>query len=141
MTLDLDALERLERIATKGEWLVAVNGRNAETCLRFIWRNDYGGALSPEGRNVGCARVASHIQAKDAEFVAALRNAAPELLAAARAAERLRAEVVRMREVIQADHAFEVMTRSVTGEGCTCQDCVSDAASPQAGRGEEQSRG
>lgn len=98
--LDLDALAALERAATPGEWLVALNG-SAETCLRFIWRNDYGGNLSPEGRNVGATRVARDFHEKDAALTAALRNAAPQLIAAAREAERLRAALANAERVAQ----------------------------------------
>ena len=77
--LDLDELERLLAEATPGPWRGEENGD---------------GYLMHRSRpEVVLGRIAHGNSRVDAVFVAALRNAAPHLLALARAAERFAAAV------------------------------------------------
>jgi hypothetical protein len=98
MTIDLDELERLEREATAGPWFAeggSINS-NSENYHRDC------GLLLPnwEGafENIG-----------DATFIAALRNAAPALIARARRADELEKENAWLQE------AGTVLARRVTG--------------------------
>jgi hypothetical protein len=78
MTIDLDELERLEREATAGPW--------------HVYDDDE--LIGPNKISVVSASIDDHGyfgEAGDAAFVAALRNAAPALIARARRADELEA--------------------------------------------------
>lgn len=83
-TPDLARLETLERAATPGKWTIS-------------W-SVFGDTVSPKYKRLGGAPdehgwrtiTADLLLDRDAEFLVALRNAAPWLLAQAREAERLR---------------------------------------------------
>jgi hypothetical protein len=78
MTLDLDELERLEREATAGPWRVNTFHPNS--------------VLSESRRCLAkCISFASPGGEEDAALIAALRNAAPALIARARRADELEA--------------------------------------------------
>lgn len=69
---------------TPGPWLSVRVGKQGVTWR--IWRNDNAGELSPEGNNEGYACIAPHVHG---EANASLIAAAPELLAACKAAEKM----------------------------------------------------
>ena len=90
MTLDIDALEALLAKATPGPWRadpkrLIMNGQQGPIMSYLA-----GSGAEPEGMKVSLAseRVADH------KLVAALRNAAPALLKAARQEEKMRAALV-----------------------------------------------
>src|SRR5690554_4441481 len=83
MTIDLDNLERLEREATPGKWFAEVMCGDAREPTEIFAS---GPAHEVRGRGtVNHARAGGNA-AKDAKLIAALRNAAPALIAELRAA-------------------------------------------------------
>jgi hypothetical protein len=89
--LDLAELRRLEAAATPGPWAAAVGSgsKRRKQQIALIGRADMRG----QGE-AGCIAVLAGVpathRADDAELCAALRNAAPSLLAAAEAVQRVR---------------------------------------------------
>jgi hypothetical protein len=94
MTLDLDELERIEREATAGPWRVNTFHPNS--------------VLSESRRCVAkCVSVASPGGEEDATFITAIRNAAPALIARARRADELEAELQAVKESLTAANSPE----------------------------------
>lgn len=85
--VDLARLEALERAATPGEW-AATHHRNGGSSVRLA--HD---PTNERGQIAGCTFGKKSETRADAELIAALRTAAPWLLAQAREAERLQEEV------------------------------------------------
>jgi hypothetical protein len=110
--VDLARLEALAESATPGEWSfynrdlwVGVTADELGRADRLAAESDY----SDEAEDI--FEKAAHVfcgdpeRVEDAEFIAALRNAAPQLLAAFRAVERVRAlcDVVRQLQAADPD--------------------------------------
>ena len=78
--LDLDALEAKVAAMTRGEWEAGRNGDNGRTY--YVW------VTNPKGRLEPSCQISTRVLGKvNAEGIAALRNAAPALIAQARRAE------------------------------------------------------
>jgi hypothetical protein len=98
MTLDLDELERLEREATAGPWRVSPHaihyvdtaGERSDTVCKCYQDSPKRGEPAP-----------------DATFIAALRNAAPALIARARRADELEAELQAVKDSLTATNSPE----------------------------------
>ena len=96
MTLDLDALEKLEQEATAGSWRVSphathyvdTTGERSDTVCKCYQDSPKRGEPVP-----------------DAALIAALRNAAPALIARARRADELEAEVKSLLELVERHEA------------------------------------
>lgn len=79
--LDLDALEALEQAATPGEWQSYGDG------LHEVFTTADHGDEDPPSVTYGSDRVS------DSAFIAAIRNAAPDLITAARERDELQARI------------------------------------------------
>ena len=98
--VDLDALDRLIAAATPGPWTRTKPQRDADG-----WPMGVGVAGCGPGCMIYASPPAGSFPSSDAELIAALRNAAPALIAELRAA---RAELARMRDVLATrDEALE----------------------------------
>jgi hypothetical protein len=102
MTLDLDELERLEREATAGPWQPDNEHRN-------VLRDVEGYSLLTTDRpSYGTqSEFGAFTQDEDAAFIAALRNAAPALIARARRADELEAELQAVKDSLTATNSPE----------------------------------
>jgi hypothetical protein len=108
--LDLDALARLESRATAGPWRVVLDDSESATTVWQVCTSTDHPARDDSDHMVVydcCADGGLHgkpwYREADAEFIAALRNAAPELIRLAREADRLRPVVDAARELLDAD--------------------------------------
>jgi hypothetical protein len=99
--LDLDELDRLEKKASFGPWRIDYNPDYSPN----LWvGNDDVSSLMKWEPWTGDPENHEEIQQQDfddAAFVAALRNAAPGLIAAARERDELRAERDKLRETLE----------------------------------------
>lgn len=119
--IDLDELERLEREATPGPW--EWNGIAIEA-----GRTD---VLAPgESNSFGYGTI--HIAEEDQDLIAALRNAAPTLIAELRVARKRIAEIEeeneQLRWVVRAS-----CVRTPT-PGCDCPGCETARERAEASR-------
>jgi hypothetical protein len=89
-TLDLEALEKLEREATPGPWRIEPSGAPIGHRQWELVAGEHAGEVTVLERFGDDDRP-------DAELAIALRNAAPSLIAAARELERLKAEAAELR--------------------------------------------
>ena len=114
--IDLDELEKLLAEATPGPWGIREEGRGRKEVLVIV-----SGAYEDEEPGI-CGPHSSSwpLEASDADAIVALRNAAPTLLALARAGRRLAM-------VADAVQSQTVNGRRIADAECMC---VADARCP-----------
>src|SRR5690554_4314067 len=111
MTIDLDKLERLEREATPGKWFAEVMRDDAREPTEIFAS---GPAHEVRGSGTENHPRASGKAAKDARLIAALRNAAPALIAELRSARKRSAELARDARLAQAVREAAEQTGDIT---------------------------
>jgi hypothetical protein len=97
--IDLDQLEKLEKAATPGPWFWGVVD-TTQLCEPAIVTDAGDIIFSENGSSSG------QIGREDKDFVLAIRNAAPDLIAAARAADAAREDINELLRVVRATASF-----------------------------------
>ncbi len=83
--MKINTLSELEKAATHGPWNLWVVTTSAQECPDGKKRPLAHGAAPPHQMDVGDKMLSINLAAKDGELIAALRNAAPHLIAMAKA--------------------------------------------------------
>jgi hypothetical protein len=99
--IDLDRLERLEKAATSGPWSVATGYASHGFHEGIVTGSDSADFRTILKPNWSLPNALGNI-----EFVAALRNAAPDLIAAARTADAARKDINELIRVIRTTAFF-----------------------------------
>lgn len=125
--VDLDALDALLAAATPAPWRAC---RRGDAVVHA-----YGEEPGDPHMTYTVADLTQNINEGDAHLIAAARNALPHLISEARFAERLRAEIARLRvEVAAAANAHRNIGALLIANGCDCECDNGDPHGPDCDR-------
>jgi hypothetical protein len=92
---EIAEMERLEKASTIGPWINGERITPEDNCMAL--QAEEHADIYRETKHGNCNVACATFEPVDADLVVALRNAAPQLLASAREANRLRAQVAMLR--------------------------------------------